>query len=192
MTVHAKDLTTVANVLGYLKDVPNPSAEALTLIQRVITSSSFFIQNHLNRVFAPTSYTEYRNGTGGVTMVCGDYPVTAVGSVIVSSQAIAASTPESQAPGYVFDDISITLLGGMRFWKGVKNVCLTYTAGFDAVPYDVEQVCIDLVCRKWKERDRIGMNSKTLGQGETITFAKTDLTDEFKSLLRQYQKVVPV
>jgi hypothetical protein len=70
-------------------------------------------------------------------------------------------------------------------------VIINYSAGFASTPPDVEGVCIDLVCRKWKDRDRIGLVSKAIA-GETTMFSKTDLTDEFKSLLRQYQKVTPI
>lgn len=190
MSTNAKDLTTVDDVLAYLKDVTNPTQPVQDLLQRLVTSASFFIQTHLNRDFKSQSYTERRNGTGGVLMLFSNYPVTAVSSVVIDGMDIPVGN--AAQPGYAFSETTLYLTGGYRFTRNIQNVQIEYTAGYAEIPSDVAQICIDLVCRKWKERDRIGINSKTLGQGETIVFAKTDLTDEFKSLLRQYQKVVPV
>ena len=162
------------------------------LLQRLVTSASSFIQTHLNRDFAATEYSETRNGTGGVTMMFGDYPVTAVSSLKIHGQVIPEilDAGDMTEYGYLFDDTTL-YLRGYSFVRGIQNVSITYTAGYAAIPTDIGQVTIDLVARKFKERSRIGLVSENIGQ-QTMLYAKTDLTDEFKSLLRQYQKVIPV
>lgn len=190
MAANPRDLTTVADVIGYINFAQTPSIDEQALIQRLVTAASDFIQTHLNRAFNSASYTEYRNGTGGVTLVFSDYPVTAVSSVTIDGQVVALSA-DRIAPGYVFSDSVLYLVGGLKFTKGIQNVKVVYTAGYAEIPFDIAQVTIDLVGRKYKERKRIGLVSENIGQ-QTITYAKTDLTDEFKSLLRQYQKVTPI
>jgi hypothetical protein len=194
----ALDLTTLQDVAGFLgitlKTTGTPAVidntdATVILLTRLITAASTFIQSHLNRVFKSASYTEYRDGSGGHAMVFAAYPVTAVSQVVVDGQEIPVSITPGAA-GYVYNPTAVKLIG-YRFHLGMNNVKLAYTAGYTSIPLDIAQVTVDLVARKYKERDRIGISSKVIG-GENVTFITSDLTDEFKSLLRQYQKVVPV
>lgn len=195
----AGDLTTIEDVAGYLgiglkmagsPAAPDPTDATVKLLTRLVTSASSFISTHLGRDFSQVSdYVESRNGTGGASMVFADYPVTSVGTVQIDGRVIPACTSNS-SPGYLFSDTCL-YLRGYRFSRGVQNVLMQYTAGYATIPPEIAQVTIDLVCRKYKERERIGVTSKSIN-GENVSFAKTDLTDEFKSLLRQYQKVIPV
>lgn len=192
------DLTTIQDVAGYLgitlkttgtPAVPDPADLTVILITRLVTAASTFIQSHLNRVFKSSSYTEHRDGTGGFSIMVADYPVTAVSQVMIDGQTIPAVVNAGEA-GYVYTPTAIKLVG-YRFSRGMNNVVLAYTAGFSSIPFDIAQVTVELAARKYKERDRIGIQSKTIGP-EVVSFKVSDLTDEFKSLLRQYQKVVPV
>ena len=58
---------------------------------------------------------------------------------------------------------------GYVFTRRAQNVVVTYTAGYDTVPPDIAQACIELVCQRYRERTRIGEVSKALGGGETVT-----------------------
>ena len=91
----------------------------------------------------------------------------------------------------MFDELSCTVNPPYMFTKGRMNVTLRYTAGYAVIPMDIQQVCMELVGKKYRERDRIGQTSKTLA-GEIVSFVPTDLTPEIKSRLRQYQAVVPL
>lgn len=181
------DLTNLTDVKAWLKVTGNTDD---ALLQKLITGASAIIESWLSRSFAQASYAEVRNGHGGSTLMFADYPVTDVSSVKVNNVSIPAAADCTQ-PGYLFDDISLTLQGGYSFSKGMKNVTIQYTAGYAAIPSDVAQICFELVAKKYRERDRIGQNSKTLA-GEIVAFAPSDLTDEVKSMLRNYQKVIPV
>lgn len=191
-----KDLTTVADVMSYL-DIKPPVDTALAaaqaqLIQRLVTSSSVFIQTHLNRDLAAgiVVLTENRNGNGNQIMPFYDFPVSSVGSVSINDQSIPESISATDS-GFTFSGTALYLRGCYRFVKGVRNIQFSYSAGYATVPEDVSQVCVSLCSRWYKDRQRVGISSKGMGT-ENIVFTKTDLTDEFKSLLRQYQKTVPI
>lgn len=184
-----RDLTTVEDVIAFLGLKTPVDAETSALLQRLVTAASVFIQTHLGRDFAEATYIEARNGNGSGIMVLGAYPVTAVSAVTVDGVAIPSAVSATES-GFVSSDLAVYLRGYI-FTKGVRNVSITYTAGYATTPPDVAQVCIDLVARKYRERDRVGYVSKSIGP-ETITFVKSDFTGEMKSLLRQYQRVVPV
>ena len=185
----AGDLTTLANVKAYLSPPLATTADD-ALLSRLITAASQFIQSWLNRTIASASYTDTRNGTGGMRLFLRNRPVTAIASVTVDGVAIAASSPAPTGAGYLFDDSSVYLVGHC-FTKGVQNVVIQYSAGYAAVPPEIEQACIAFVVLRYKERDRIGQVSKNLA-GEVVSFQQKDMPPDVATLLDQYRNVVPV
>jgi len=179
------DLTTVAKLVEYLGLTIVPPS----VFPRLVSAASAFIESNLNRIFEITDYVETRSGRDEKFITFSDYPVSSVSSVSIDGQAIPAAASITGA-GYRFDDTRL-VLNGYRFNRGLLNVQIAYSAGYATVPYEVEQACLDVAARKYKERDRVGVNSKIIN-GETVVFSKTDMTDELKSILRAYQKVVPV
>lgn len=183
------DLTTIADVKAYLSP-PLTTTSDDTLLQSLVTAASQFIQSWLNRTIAEASYADTRNGTGGTQLFLRNRPVTAVSSLTIDGVAIAPSNPPPLGAGYLFDDGSIYLVGRI-FAKGAQNVRIAYTAGFAATPPELAQACIELVALRYKERDRIGQASKTLG-GEVVAFQQKDMPADVATLLDQYRNLVPV
>lgn len=179
-------LTTLPNVKAWLNLTTSDSDELLT---RLIVAASTFIESWCNRSFGVQEYTEHRNGTGSDMLMFGAWPVTAVTSVTVNGRAIHAAA-DFDTPGYRFYDLSV-VLQGYQFVRGRRNVTLTYTAGYAAIPPDLEQACIETVALRFKERDRIGHQSKSLA-GETVTFFIGELSHSARAVLSQYKKVVPI
>jgi hypothetical protein len=182
------DLTTLANVKAYLSPPLTTTADD-ALLTRLVTAASQFIQSWLNRAIASTSYTETRNGTGGTRLFLRKRPVTAVAALTIDGVAIAPSAPPPLGAGYLFDDSSVYLIGHC-FAKGAQNVTVQYTAGFAATPPEIEQACIALVALRYKERDRIGQQSKNIG-GESVSFQPKDMPADVATILDQYRNVVP-
>jgi hypothetical protein len=191
MTANPRDLTTVADVAAYLNLSAPTLATDADLLQRLVTAASVFIQTHLNRDLGKVSrFTECRNGNGNQIMPFADYPVTNIVSVTIDDKDIPQSFA-SRESGWVFDEVALYLRGFYRFTRDIQNVLITYDAGYASVPEDVAQVAVQLCARWYKDRTRIGISSKGMGS-ENVVFSKVDLTDEFKSLLRQYQKTLPI
>lgn len=181
------DLTTLATVKEWLS-ITDSSKDAL--LTRLISAASDFIQTWLNRTLASASYTDTLDGAGGRTLLLGNYPITAVSSVYVDGVSIPQSTSVAMS-GWTYDATRIVLRGGYRFTRDLQNVVVSYTAGYVTTPKEVEQSCIELIARRYKERDRIGVSSKTLA-GETVTFSQKDMSDAIKTTLTQYRKVAPI
>lgn len=182
----ASDLTTLANARQWL-GLTSTNDDAL--LSRLITATSNYIQSWLNRSFASQAYTETRDGAGGERMLFANYPVTAVASVTIDGQSIPLASG-SQAPGYLFSTTTL-FVNGYAFTRGRQNVTIAYTAGFAATPAEIEQACLELMAVRYKERDRIGQVSKSIG-GETITFSQKDFPDSVRTILNNYKKVVPL
>jgi hypothetical protein len=178
-------LTTYDEVKEFLR-LGNDNDQAL--IERLILAASDFLVSWLSRDIKSKDYTEYRNGRGHMKLMMKNYPVTAVSSLTIDGVAIPAS--DGTSPGYLFDDRSLYLIG-YEFTKGFLNVRAVYTAGYTIIPWAISQACIDLISLKYKERDRIGIQSLALAT-ETVTYRIWDLTSQTKGMLNEYKRTTPV
>lgn len=123
------DLTTVAHVKQWLNIAAGLSADD-ALLARIVTAFSSHIQSWLNRVFGVATYAEKRNGQGGAIMAFINYPVVSVQSLKIGTTTIPASIDGSA--GYVFDERGMYLIG-YAFTRGMQNILINYTAGYQAV-----------------------------------------------------------
>ncbi len=183
------DLTTLGKVRGWL-ELASPLIEDDAILARLITAQSSLIKNWLNRDIISQNYTEDFSGKGTYVVNLPQYPITAVSTLYIDGRAVTPS-PDAQTSGYVVNDQRIFLRGGLKFTVGILNVSVAYTAGYSALPGDIEQACIELCALRYKERDRIGNVSKSIA-GETIAYSQKDMPADVMTLLQQYKKVVPV
>jgi hypothetical protein len=217
------DLTTLADVRAWLQtgQQPYPSTDD-ALLTRLISAASGLIATWLNRSIVAGDWQELRDGPGGIgwetTLVFGVQPVSAVLLVVVNNLTIppvptmqpappgmisppVISFPPAFAgagcqPGYVFTPTALTIRG-YPVPRQKACVLLQYSAGFPSVPLDIAQATIELVCRKYRERSRIGERSKSLGGGgtvnyETQSFSLRDMASDIQLLLQQYRQVAPI
>lgn len=182
------DLTTLVNLKAWLSVT---SSTDDVLLARLITSASNYIETYVSRVFEQQSYTERRDGNDNTYMVFANYPVTAVTSLTINGIDIAASPDNAVlSAGYGFDDGQIWLQG-FAFSRGKGNVVMSYNAGYSETPAAIEQACIELCSLRYRERDRIGQVSKTIG-GEVVTFSQKDMSDSIATILEQYKKRITI
>lgn len=182
----ANDLCAVSDVQAFLS---LPAEQDTALLQSLITSASAFVANWLSRDIFSQTYVETVNGNGGDRMVLKNYPVTAIDSMGIDGLPLNVSTLTNggSADGYVFDD-STLYLRGWSLSPGVQNITVTYTAGYDSVPADLAQACVEIVATKYKRRTNLEVSGKTLN-GETISYTMTDIPASAKVVLSQYQRV---
>lgn len=181
----ATALTSLANVKDWLGITDSASD---TTLSRMVTSYSNSVANYINRDLGLQAYTENRDGKGGDTMVVTAFPLVTVTLVSVDDVVQLAQVGHGN-PGYVFTDFRIILVGSV-FTPGRQNVVLSYTAGFAAIPPDIEQATIEWISDRFKSRDRIGVNSRSLA-GETVAYNLTDIPDAVAKVLAPYRKVIP-
>lgn len=186
------DLTTLADVKSWLQTGQNPFPSTDdALLTRLITAASRFIESWLNRRIALGDWLEVRDGTGGTRFAFANFPVSAVLSLSIDGLDVPAAPGDGgYGPGFVFTPTELALRGYV-FTRRAQNVIVTYTAGFSEIPPDVAQACIALVCRRYRERTRIGEVSRALGGNEAVGFAGQDMSDDLKLLLAPYRAVAP-
>ena len=188
------DLTTLADVKAWLQTGQNPfPATDDALLTRLITAASEFIQNWLGRQIAAADWLELRDGTGGQLLAFANIPVTAILSLSIDGLAIPPAPLDGAGfgAGYTFTPTELALRGYV-FTRRPQNVIVTYTAGYDTVPPDLAQACIELVCQRYKERSRIGEIGKSRAASETVTFSQKGIGDAVKTTLAQYRAIAPV
>lgn len=183
MSASELDLTDLATVRAWL-GMADAQIQFDDDLQRLITACSTIMQRLIGRTISSSDYNHYQNGTGSAFMVLRNAPISKVSAVIVDDLPI-----DSQ---YIkFDDTTLYLSGGRRFARGRNNIQLRYTAGYDDVPLDLAQVCVETVGLRWRERDRIGHTSKSL-QGETVSFTLADFSPSGQTIIGSYARTAPV
>jgi hypothetical protein len=61
---------------------------------------------------------------------------------------------------------------------------------YSSVPADIDQCVVEMVGERFKMRDRIGVRSKTLPNGESVVFELKALTDPQKQVIDNYRRVI--
>ena len=163
------------------------------MLQRLITGASQAFRTYTGRNFDVQTYTEKRSGSGQRTLFLRQFPIQSITSLTVDGVAIPAITGNVYIPGasgYLYTPEYITVFG-YEFTRGRDNISVTYSAGYTTIPYDLAQAAIELVCFKYKEKDRIGHASKSLG-GETVSFIIKALPESAQLVLDKYNGVLPI
>lgn len=179
MPADPRDLTTVANLKAWL-GISTDTADAQ--LQRLVTAVSVGIQAWLGRDLKAAQRTETFDGSGSDLLLLRQAPVASVARVTVDGREV---------PPTAYRATPTALVRVNGWWPaGWGNVVVIYTAGYDPIPVDVEQACLELAAMRWRERERIGLASKGFGQ-ETTTFITKDMPDSVRTVLLDYRRVAP-
>jgi hypothetical protein len=190
MAADPRDLSTVANLQYWLQIDPNTQNPNDTeQLQRLLTAISVGMQKWLTRFIASDTYTMTSDGKGQHRLSTTAYPLQSVSSVYVDGSLVPpAISPTTH--GWVISNNAVALRG-YEFTRGYSNVQITYTAGYDTTPPDLEQACLELCGLRWREKSRIGEVSKNIG-GEVVTFMVKDFPPSVLTTLMQYRRVIPL
>ena len=199
-TPPASDLTTLANVKAWL-NIPTDTSD--DMLQRLLSAASVFAQTWMNRNIPLAQYTERYSGTGSDTLALANYPVQSVEAVTIRDWTVQP-LPDGSQSGYVYDDRFLYLIGlpgpASGPFVGAPNIFpkfppraigVTYTAGYETIPLDIEQAVLELIALKWADRSHFGQASKSVG-GEVVSYITADMPKGVATLLGNYKKVIPV
>lgn len=127
------------------------------VIDALISAASEAVENFCGRKFDVTAYTEYHHGGGASSVVLQRRPVTEVSGLWDDLARDFDDESLVDSDDYVLDSESgiIHLLWGAAFSDGVRNVKVSYSAGYSSVPDDVAHACVMLVAA-WFHRGREG------------------------------------
>jgi hypothetical protein len=178
-------LTTVSDVKAKLRQTV---ATDDALLARMILAASARVRTYLGRDLDLQAYTQAIDGTGTDRVTLPQAPVTAVASVQTGLPGTARTLLIINTD-YLFDATGLIRVVG-AWIKGPQNVQVTWTAGYELTPWDIQDACAELVATTYKELDRLGYQSKSIG-GEVISFKLADFPAAVKATLNLYRRVGP-
>lgn len=148
-----------------------PSGRSTVVVNYV---AGYQIDDEAHTVPASSTYTVETDVTwlqdGGVTLANGT-PLVAV-----------ASSPAAM-------QYSVSREGVYTFNAAQASAAVLITYSY--VPQDVEQACWEMVGERYRTKDRIGQQSKSLGGQETVSYFIGAMSDYVKGVLQNYQRVTP-
>lgn len=265
----SRDLVSLADLKKWLGISTTDSDFALgTLISQI----SGFVYNKTSRGFIlPRTNTELYDGNGGQMMLLLNWPVNSLQSLMVNG-VVVSPAPSDTADGWILEDAPddppglmqrLYLRGGYRFTTGVRNVRVTYSAGYQVtdeamtvigsgtqrpgeaygkwgssvsvlrasnrtpltqvasapaagqfsvsngdytfsaadaglpvlvtygyVPYDLAQAVMEWAAERYRYKDRIGIQSKSLGGAETMSYALDAVPKYVAQVIQTYTRVI--
>jgi hypothetical protein len=203
------DLTIYDHVIDYLFPTGGAANLNKDLIQRLITSASTAIQGWLGydvqsgSMLAATAYSEKLDAvTDGMgwrdqyiyAITVSWPPILSVSSVMLDSVVVPSGGDPVKTPGYFIDSNAAKarqiFVNGYRPWvRGIRNVSVSYVGGYAAIPYEVEQACLETIGLRYREIERIGVRSKSLA-GETVSYIVNELSPSAMAQLQPYRRIV--
>lgn len=162
-------------------------------LANLILRATAFVETYCRRQFAEREHTDWFTGDGTREVRLSQYPVVSLSVVqdVYVAQAFNYGASDEHEDWECDLGAGILTLLGDKFhaWppKGYKVV---FVAGYDPIPEDLRQVCVELAAAKFylKDSQRSGVASKTVG-GQTTTFRPDDLSPAQKEVLEFYSGV---
>lgn len=103
---------------------------------------------------------------------------------LASSGSLLTAVTGSPGPG----EYSVASTTGVyTFNAAQQGAAVLISYGY--VPADLEQAALEMISLRMKSRDSIGINSKSLGGAETVSYTTKDMTAAIKTMLQPYRAV---
>lgn len=162
-----------------------------SLFEDLAGAASDDIANFCGRDFKLLQYTERRNGTGTNSLVLSVWPIVNMISLSITGPrqtptADEPTTPLTDGVDYAWTETGKLELYCSRFPKGTQNVVAVYQAGYEDVPNDLSWDATKWAAIRYRELDRLGQKSKSLG-GETVNFDISQYAPDIAGSLANYR-----
>lgn len=113
------------------------------LLDKLIGYARARIEEHCAQRFAREEMTEYLDGSGYRTVYLSRWPVTSL--IAIYEDANRAFGPETEiTDANVYPDKGTVMRRNAIFAEGCRTVKVTYTAGYEIIPEDLESACVKL------------------------------------------------
>ncbi len=150
-------------------------------MQSVYCSASCnIIEDYLGYSPESTDISEVLDGNATSQIALSSKPVTAIKSVKINGKSIDVSN-------FVAQDRYLYRTDGYNFTSGLRNIVITYTAGYESVPGIIVMTALRIAGILQSEGGgNVGITSKSFGDEGSRTFYKTKF-DDYLSPLEKYR-----
>lgn len=184
------DKDTAREFLG----VKESDAIRLPKIVQCINGASWYCNSYTKRKLLSRALTEYYNGGGVNTIMLNNYPCTTLTSVYDDiDRAYGTDTAVLLTDLVVMpnDLLYMVVYDHGVFLQGVKNIKITYTAGYasGSIPYDLQQACLGLVGLYFHHSDEkmLSVQSRSVGDG-SVTVDTNRIPQWILEILNIYKR----
>lgn len=179
------DLCTLDDVRDYM-GMKGSQPTIDTLLSDIITR----VSNEFHTIcgitqFKSQSYTKQYSGTGTNTLILDERPLISISSIAEDADWVFAADSTYAADTYIILDDSIILKDDV-FTVGVANFKFVFVAGYETIPGELNQACVQDVYRRYKLRNSIDVSTKTYSEGGSVTKVQQGMTDDVKEVLKKY------
>ncbi len=180
-------LATLSDLEAYLA-LPAGNGDEALLTQLILRASALF-ESLTGRAFTPTSYTESYDGKGSPYLALNQTPVSSVLSVTLDGQPMQPAA--FQVPGYTLRQDALVLTGGLVFTRDLQNVSVSYIAGLNTIPNDIQMAVLELAAFLYRERGHLGESSKGMA-GASTAYITAALPDRVGTVVNNWKRVAPL
>ena len=191
MALDANAWTTVAAVKQALK-IDSGDTDHDQEIEDLINACYLMLEGYIHHPLKATDYTEYYDGDGTNSLVLRKYPINSVASIYDDIDRVFAATELVAAADYVIDNEEE--VGTVRlfqntaiFQKGIKNIKITYNAGYTTIPKDAARACIMLVSYYFNRQGSEGMTAQSIG-GKSESYVDEALPLYIRQMVNKYKE----
>ena len=182
------DLTTLSKVKTYLGITGTDDDQ---LLESLIDASSSAIKKFCQSDIVAADYTEYHDGRGGRCLILRGRPINSIASIYDDLDRQYPPETLIDADDYTFKSESgLVIYTGGKFQDGIKNVKITYNAGYNTTPED-----IDLGCRiqvaSWYNRAKQradGIGTENIGE-YSARYAAEGIDEKVRQLIVPFRTV---
>jgi hypothetical protein len=174
-------LTSVQAVKTYLSLT---HAEDDDLLARLVVASSAWFESQTARSFTQASRSDEFVGSGTSRRSLFEQPVTSVTSVWVDGTEVPQAATETDSGWHRVGNL--IYLKGYSFTYGALCVVI-YNGGYAEIPADVEQAVIETAAMRFRERDRVGEQSKSTAGGN-VTFTPYSVPASVQATIVAYRR----
>lgn len=178
-------VATLAEVKTYLELTASTHDVRL---QDALNRAQAIAESYCNRKFDEGTFTEYFDGGGRNMLLLRNYPVASVASVHDDFSRTYGDATLIAPTSYGLDkELGILRLdSGLFFLDGNQNVKVVYTGGYADAPHDLKQAVILGAVALFEERKNVGVNSRSLGEGGTVSY-RHGIPDEIMMMLAPFR-----
>ena len=189
VNINTYSLASLPDVKSFM-GMTGTTSEIDDLLAELINRYSTLFESYMGKNVLSREHTEYYDGNNSNMLITRQYPITTISGIWNDSDWEWGSATEIDSTSYRASESAIGVINfkSTVFGNYDQNIKIIYTAGFSSVPEDIKHACIKEVARSYKNRQEIGVTSKTLTDG-TVSFSAQGLLVETTLVLDMYRKL---
>lgn len=190
MSINTYALCSLTDVKLFM-GVTGANSDMDDLLSELINRFSVLFETHISRNILSRSYTETHDGGDFYMLFTAQYPIISVESIHDSSDWSWTDSTLIDSDEYMVTSggrFNVVVLKSTTFTDYLENVQIIYTAGYATVPEDIQQCIIEEVARSYKNKEEVGVTSKSLSDG-SVSYSAQGLLTKTLLVLDRYKRL---